>query len=153
MPSKGGALAPPRQPTTMALPLPPPADNFARQAFSAAKMACGVGMLGLGLGLYAKQSKALPALALRPRRRGGGKTSSARASGAECASDCPKIPSLARAGNTGFDRERLISTARQGPCRNVRGHSLCQGLPTGALTTDSPTSIRRRWDLSRPDRP
>jgi ferredoxin-type protein NapG len=29
-------------------------------------MACGVGMLGLGLGLYAKQSKALPALALRP---------------------------------------------------------------------------------------
>ena len=29
-------------------------------------MVCGVGMLGLGLGLYAKQSKALPALALRP---------------------------------------------------------------------------------------
>ena len=29
-------------------------------------MACGVGMLGLGLGLYAKQAKALPALALRP---------------------------------------------------------------------------------------
>ena len=34
--------------------------------FDTAKMACGVGMLGLGLGLYAKQSKALPALALRP---------------------------------------------------------------------------------------
>ena len=34
--------------------------------FDSAKMACGVGMLGLGLGLYAKQSKALPALALRP---------------------------------------------------------------------------------------
>ena len=29
-------------------------------------MVCGVGMLGIGLGLYAKQSKALPALALRP---------------------------------------------------------------------------------------
>ena len=29
-------------------------------------MACGVGMLGLGLGLYAKQAKALPPLALRP---------------------------------------------------------------------------------------
>lgn len=34
--------------------------------FDSAKMACGVGMLGLGLGLYAKQAKALPALALRP---------------------------------------------------------------------------------------
>ncbi|HXE38217.1 MAG TPA: 4Fe-4S binding protein, partial [Azonexus sp.] len=34
--------------------------------FDSARMACGVGMLGLGLGLYAKQSKALPALALRP---------------------------------------------------------------------------------------
>ncbi|MFN4342397.1 MAG: ferredoxin-type protein NapG [Azonexus sp.] len=34
--------------------------------FDAAKMVCGVGILGLGLGLYAKQSKALPALALRP---------------------------------------------------------------------------------------
>lgn len=32
----------------------------------AARMASGVGLLGLGLGLYAKQSKALPALALRP---------------------------------------------------------------------------------------
>ena len=34
--------------------------------FDSARTACGVGMLGLGLGLYAKQSKALPALALRP---------------------------------------------------------------------------------------
>ena len=29
-------------------------------------MACGVGMLGLGLGLYANKSAALPATALRP---------------------------------------------------------------------------------------
>jgi ferredoxin-type protein NapG len=34
--------------------------------FDSAKMVCGVGMLGLGLGLYAKQSRALPALDLRP---------------------------------------------------------------------------------------
>ncbi len=48
----------------------PPASKsgIARRQFifDSAKMACGVGMLGLGLGLYAKQSKALPALALRP---------------------------------------------------------------------------------------
>ena len=45
-----------------------PKSNAARRQFlfDSAKMACGVGMLGLGLGLYAKQSKALPALALRP---------------------------------------------------------------------------------------
>ena len=46
----------------------PPKSNVARRQFlfDSAKMVCGVGMLGLGLGLYAKQSKALPALALRP---------------------------------------------------------------------------------------
>lgn len=46
----------------------PPKSNAARRQFlfDSAKMVCGVGMLGLGLGLYAKQSKALPALALRP---------------------------------------------------------------------------------------
>lgn len=45
-----------------------PKTNAARRQFmfDSARMACGVGMLGLGLGLYAKQSKALPALALRP---------------------------------------------------------------------------------------
>ena len=46
----------------------PPRSGAARRQFifDTAKMACGVGMLGLGLGLYAKQAKALPALALRP---------------------------------------------------------------------------------------
>ncbi len=34
--------------------------------FDSAKMACGVGALGLGLSLYSKQSKALPAGAIRP---------------------------------------------------------------------------------------
>ena len=42
------------------------AANRRQFLFDSAKMACGVGMLGLGLGLYAKQSKALPALVLRP---------------------------------------------------------------------------------------
>ena len=37
----------------------------ARRQFmlDAARMACGVGLLGLGIGLYAKQAKALPPLA------------------------------------------------------------------------------------------
>ena len=46
-------------------------SSASRRQFLAdsAQLACGVGMLGLGLGLYAKQSKALPALALRPLER------------------------------------------------------------------------------------
>ena len=45
-----------------------PKSGTARRQFifDSAKMVCGVGMLGLGLGLYAKQSRALPALDLRP---------------------------------------------------------------------------------------
>ena len=31
-----------------------------------ARMACGVGLLGIGIGLYAKQARALPPLAVRP---------------------------------------------------------------------------------------
>ena len=34
--------------------------------FDSAKMTCGVGMLGLGLGLYGNKADALPATALRP---------------------------------------------------------------------------------------
>jgi ferredoxin-type protein NapG len=43
-------------------------SNAARRQFlfDSARMACGVGLLGVGLGLYARQSRALPALALRP---------------------------------------------------------------------------------------
>ena len=40
----------------------------ARRQFLAdsARMACGVGLLGLGLGLYARHATALPPVALRP---------------------------------------------------------------------------------------
>lgn len=42
--------------------------NLPRRQFllDSARMACGVGLFALGLGFYAKQAKALPALALRP---------------------------------------------------------------------------------------
>ena len=46
---------------------PSPASQARRQfMLDSARMACGVGLLGLGIGLYAKQAKALPPLALRP---------------------------------------------------------------------------------------
>ena len=52
-----------------------PKSGAARRQFifDAAKMACGVGMLGLGLGLYAKQAKALAGLGAASARRAAGK--------------------------------------------------------------------------------
>jgi hypothetical protein len=63
---------------------PPPVPQGFR------RMACGVGMLGLGLGLYAKQAKALPALAIRPPGALPKTTFSAPASAAACA--CATAP-------------------------------------------------------------
>ena len=77
-----------------------PSSSAARRQFLAdsAKMACGVGMLGLGLGLYAKQSKALPALALRPPGAGPEEDFlGACIRCGMCVRDCPyKILSLAK---------------------------------------------------------
>ena len=38
-----------------------------------ARLACGVGLLGVGMGFYAEHAKALPPAALRPPRRTAGK--------------------------------------------------------------------------------
>ena len=46
----------------------PSGKGSARRQFivDSARMACGVGMFGLGLGLYARHATALPPAALRP---------------------------------------------------------------------------------------
>jgi len=95
-----------------------PKSGAARRQFifDAAKMACGVGMLGLGLGLYAKQAKALPPLALRP----PGALPENDFLGAcircgLCVRDCPY--------------NILELHGARPPVRNVRGHPLRQGLP------------------------
>ncbi|MDX9706236.1 MAG: ferredoxin-type protein NapG [Azospira sp.] len=102
--------------------------------FETARMACGVGMLGVGLGLYAKQSKALPALALRP----PGALAEEDFLGAcircgMCVRDCPfdtlslATPEMPVTTGTPF------FTARTIPCEMCDDIPCVKACPTGAL--------------------
>lgn len=108
----------------------------ARRQFllDSARMACGVGMLGLGLGLYAKQAKAIPPQAIRP----PGALAEGDFLGAcircgLCVRDCPyDTLSLARpeapvATGTPF------FTARSVPCEMCDDIPCVKACPTGAL--------------------
>src|SRR5512134_2625259 len=100
----------------------------------AAKMACGASLLGLGVGLYAKQARALPPNAVRP----PGALAEGDFLGAcircgLCVRDSPpQILSLARpeqpvATGTPF------FTARTGPCEMCEHIPCVKACPTGAL--------------------
>lgn len=100
----------------------------------AARMACGVGLLGLGLGLYARHARALPPAAIRP----PGALAETEFSAAcircgMCVRDCPyNILHLAKP-------EEPLSTgtpyfvARQLPCEMCDDIPCVKACPTGAL--------------------
>ncbi len=102
--------------------------------FDTAKIACGVGMLGLGVGLYAKQAKALPPTAIRP----PGARAEPQFLGAcircgMCVRDCPyQILDLAK-----LEQDIATGTpyfvARSGPCEMCEDIPCVKACPTGAL--------------------
>jgi ferredoxin-type protein NapG len=111
-------------------------SSAARRQFLAegARLACGVGLFGLGLGLYVKQARALPPSAIRP--PGAGLEQDFLGACIRCGlcvRDCPyDILSLARP-------EQDIATgtpyfvARTGPCEMCEDIPCVKACPTGAL--------------------
>ena len=100
----------------------------------AARMACGVGVLGLGVGLYAKQAGALPSQALRPPgARAEGNFLGACIRCGLCVRDCPpKILGLARPEQPVATGTPYF-TARTGPCEMCEHIPCVKACPTGAL--------------------
>jgi ferredoxin-type protein NapG len=108
---------------------------FRRQFMvDAARMACGAGLIGLGLGLYARQARALPAAALRP----PGALTDADFLGAcircgLCVRDCPpQILALAKPGEA-VALGTPYFVARSGACEMCENVPCVKACPTGAL--------------------
>ena len=99
-----------------------------------AKMACGVGMLGLGLGLYGKQALALPPGAIRP--PGALKEDDFLGACVRCGlcvRDCPyDMLSLARPGHEVATGTPFF-VARAKPCEMCEDIPCVKACPTGAL--------------------
>ncbi|HJW24914.1 MAG TPA: ferredoxin-type protein NapG [Rhodocyclaceae bacterium] len=126
------------------------ASNTRRQfLLDAARLACGAGLVGLGLGFYAKQARALPPLALRP----PGALAEADFLGAcvrcgLCVRDCPfhilelaKPESPVAVGTPYF-------TARTGPCEMCDDIPCVKACPTGALDHGLTDINRARMGLA-----
>lgn len=114
-----------------------------------AKMACGVGMLGLGVGLYANQAKALPPTALRP----PGALPEAEFLGAcircgLCVIDCPpKILFLAKPED-GMATGTPYFNARTGPCEMCEHIPCIKVCPTNALDRNLTDILKAKMGLA-----
>lgn len=117
--------------------------------FDTAKVACGVGMLGLGLGLYTQHARALPPTAIRP----PGARAEPQFLGAcircgMCVRDCPyHILDLAK-----LEQDTATGTpyfvARSGPCEMCEDIPCVKACPTGALDPKLTDINRARMGLA-----
>ena len=108
----------------------------ARRQFllDSARLACGVGLLGVGIGLYAKQAKALPPLAIRPpgALKEGDFLGACIRCGL-CVRDCPyDILGLAKPEEPEATGTPYF-VARQLPCEMCEDIPCVKACPTGAL--------------------
>lgn len=134
---------------------PPPTNaaqaSLKRRQFilDSAKIACGVGMLGLGLGFYAKQAKALPPLAIRP----PGAVAELDFVGAcircgLCVRDCPyNILELAKPESPVATGTPYF-TARTLPCEMCEDIPCVKACPTGALDHQLTDIAKSRMGLA-----
>ena len=99
-----------------------------------AKTACGVSLAGLGIGMYAKQASAVPALAIRPPGALPEDEFLSRCIRCGlCVRDCPyDILSLAELGQD-VPVGTPYYTARTGPCEMCDDIPCVPACPTGAL--------------------
>lgn len=117
--------------------------------FDAAKSACAVGVLGLGLSFYARQATALPPIAIRP----PGALDENDFLGAcvrcgLCVRDCPYgILDLAR-----LEHDVAVGTpyfvARTGPCEMCEQIHCVKACPSGALDPGLTDVTRARMGLA-----
>ncbi|HHH39439.1 MAG TPA: ferredoxin-type protein NapG [Sedimenticola sp.] len=102
-----------------------------------ARTACGVGLMGMGLGLYSKSASSLPAQAIRP----PGALPEEEFLGAcircgLCVRDCPyEILKLAEPGDD-VPTGTPYFTARTGPCEMCEDIPCIPNCPTNALDHD-----------------
>jgi ferredoxin-type protein NapG len=113
-----------------------PVSAAARREFmlDTAKMACGMGVIGLGLGLLNRQARALPTGAIRPPGAGSETDfQSACIRCGLCVRDCPydilQLATPAQQVATGTP----FFVARSKPCEMCEDIPCVKACPTGAL--------------------
>jgi len=110
--------------------------DFGRRQFifDTAKMACGIGLLGMGLAVYSRQATSLPPAAIRPPGAlAESEFTSACIRCGLCVRDCPydtlKLAKFIDEVTTGTP----YFTAREIPCEMCEGIPCVKACPTGAL--------------------